>query len=109
MVAALKTGSMLHVNASSRQRQSADTVIESASSAPSEARMAIRICAKRARGSIGSRWCVSYSSLPMADGGVGHAVGEAPLVVVPGQHAHQPAVDDLRAASGRRSTTAGCG
>jgi hypothetical protein len=29
------------------------------------------------------------------DGGVGHAVGEAPLVVVPGQHRHHRTVHDL--------------
>src|SRR5690606_16416199 len=27
--------------------------------------------------------------------GVGHAVGKAPFVVVPGQHAHEPALDHL--------------
>src|SRR5262245_50581344 len=37
----------------------------------------------------------SSHHLRHGDGGVGHAVGEAPLVVVPGEHAHQPAVHDL--------------
>src|SRR5262245_52727441 len=36
------------------------------------------------------------TELAHGDGRVCHAVGEAPLVVIPGEHTHQPAVHDLR-------------
>src|SRR3546814_8401788 len=36
------------------------------------------------------------ADLGHGDGRVGHTVGEAPLVVVPGHHPHEGAVDDLR-------------
>src|SRR5215510_12463474 len=34
--------------------------------------------------------------LAHGDGGVRHTVGEAPFIVIPGEHAHQIAVHDLR-------------
>ena len=43
---------------------------------------------------ISGRAMVS-EQLAHGDGGVAHAVGEAPLVVVPGQDAHERAVHDL--------------
>src|SRR5262245_47334772 len=33
--------------------------------------------------------------LAEGDGGVGHAVGEAPFIVIPGEHAHERTVHDL--------------
>src|SRR5688572_11805778 len=35
------------------------------------------------------------SQLAHRDGGIAHAIGETPLVVVPGHHAHEGAVDHL--------------
>src|SRR5690348_1861835 len=37
----------------------------------------------------------SSSQLAHGDGSVSHAVGEAPLVVVPGEHAHEALIDHL--------------
>ncbi len=47
-------------------------------------------CAKRGHDEIGASDQLAHS-----DGRVGHAVGEAPLVVVPGHHPHQGAIHDL--------------
>src|SRR5262245_32077032 len=41
------------------------------------------------------RWAWSGDCLPECDSSVGHAVREAPFVVVPGHNAHKIALNDL--------------
>src|SRR5688572_26693888 len=66
-------------------------------SAPAAAAMR---ASSRSRARKAARWFTSPEGaspqLAERGGGVAHAVGEAPLVVVPGQHAREPALDDLR-------------
>src|SRR5687768_8775066 len=69
--------------------QSAPASSIARTSSPSRAKSADRI-----EGAMRSGRAMS-DMLGEGDGGVGHAVGEAPFIVVPGEHPHQRAVYHL--------------
>ena len=54
----------------------------------------------------GLRASCALEQLAHGDGGVGHAVGEAPFIVVPREHRHEGAVENLGLVDARRSRNA---